>query len=194
MSVFRLYLDLGLDHILDFKGYDHILFLVTLCSVYTLAEWKRVLILITAFTVGHSTTLVLATFHILKVSAGTIEFLIPLTIFITALFNALHRQQKVSRMLHFSKYSAALFFGLIHGLGFSSYLKGLLGNEANIVNPLFAFNVGIELGQIIVVLVVLGMSYIAVGAIRVKAREWNLVLSGMGLGISLMLMLERFPW
>lgn len=179
---------------MDFKGYDHILFIITLCSVYSINEWKRVLILVTAFTIGHSTTLVLATLHILHIDTGLIEFLIPLTIFITALFNTIYRQEKVGITLHRLKYLAALFFGLIHGLGFSNYLQGLLGKESGIVKPLFAFNVGIELGQLIIVSLVLGITWLVVNRLKAPRREWNLVLSGAALGISLILMIDRFPW
>ena len=153
---------------MDIKGYDHILFVMTLCSVYRLAEWRRVLILITAFTIGHSTTLVLATLKIVSVSNGLIEFLIPLTIFLTALFNAVYRKEQVSRGLHLLKYSAALFFGLIHGLGFSNYLRSLLGKESSIVKPLFAFNLGIEVGQIIIVLAIMLITWLAVTVLHVK--------------------------
>lgn len=193
MSVFKLYLDLGIDHIMDLRGYDHILFIITLCSVYSLREWKRVLILITAFTLGHSTTLVLATLHIVTIDSGLIEFLIPMTIFITALFNSIFRQEEVSKLLHRLKYLAALFFGLIHGLGFSNYLQGLLGKESSIITPLFAFNIGIELGQLLIVSVVLTVTWLVVELIRAPRREWNLILAGAAMGISLILMVDRIP-
>ena len=154
MSLFELYFNLGLQHIADLKGYDHILFILTLCAVYDLKEWKRVLILVTAFTIGHSLTLALATLDLIKMDTNLIEFLIPLTIFITAMANVLMRKQKVSFLLHYLKYSAALFFGLIHGLGFSNYLRSLLGSEKGLVLPLFSFNVGIEAGQILIVAVI----------------------------------------
>lgn len=194
MSVFRLYLELGIDHIMDFKGYDHILFILTLCAVYFFKEWKRVLILVTAFTIGHSTTLVLATLDLVRISTGLVEFLIPLTIFLTALFNATYKYEKVNRRLHLMKYGAALFFGLIHGLGFSNYLHSLLGNEESILKPLFAFNIGIELGQIVVVVVIMSLTWLVVNVMRARRREWNLLISGAGLGISLVMMIERFPW
>lgn len=194
MSVFRLYLDLGIEHIMDFRGYDHILFILTLCAVYFFKEWKRVLILVTAFTIGHSTTLVLATFDLVRISTGLIEFLIPLTIFLTALFNATYRYEKVNKRLHLVKYGAALFFGLIHGLGFSNYLHSLLGSEENIVKPLLAFNIGIELGQILVVVMIMSLTWVVVNVLRARRREWNLLISGAGLGIALILMIERFPW
>jgi len=194
MSIFELYLRLGISHIADFKGYDHILFIITLCSVYPLGEWKRILILITAFTIGHSLTLLLATLGLVHISSSLIEFLIPLTIFLTAAGNIISRKEMVGRGLHLLKYSLALFFGLIHGLGFSNYLHSLLGAESHIVMPLFAFNVGIELGQIMIVTALIVLSWIFINLLKVNRREWNLVLAGAGLGIALVLMADRFPW
>jgi hypothetical protein len=162
--------------------------------VYKIKERKRILILITAFTLGHSITLILATLKLVNVSTGLIEFLIPLTIFITALFNAVYRKEKVSSLLHLSKYIAALFFGLIHGLGFSNYLRSLLGSEQSIVKPLLSFNIGIELGQIIIVTSIMIITWFVVKGLKVPRREWNLLLAGAALGISLTLMIDRIPW
>jgi len=194
MSVFELYLSLGLHHIADFKGYDHILFILTLCVVYRLDEWRRVLVLITAFTIGHSLTLVLATLDVVRVDGDVIEFLIPLTIFITALTNLFARKKNVPSWQHYLKYTAALFFGLIHGLGFSNYLRNLLGSEKGLALPLFSFNVGIELGQIIIVTMIMLMTKLVVDVLGMPRREWNVLLSGAGLGVSLVLMAERFPF
>ncbi len=194
MSLFELYFKLGLQHIADLKGYDHILFILTLCVVYSLREWKRVLILITAFTIGHSLTLALATLDLIRMDGDLIEFLIPLTIFVTALANVLMRKQKVSSILHYLKYSAALFFGLIHGLGFSNYLRSLLGSEKGLVLPLFSFNVGIEAGQILIVGIIMLLTKVVVDMLHYPKREWHVLLSGAGLGVSLVLMIERFPF
>ena len=193
MNIFQLYLKLGFNHIADLHAYDHILFIVSLCAVYSFIQWKKVLILVTAFTIGHSLTLALATLNILKVSVDWIEFLIPFTIFLTAFANVLQKSGKVSSGRHLFKYFMAMFFGLIHGLGFSSYLKSLLGLEDSIITPLFAFNIGIEFGQIIVVAIIMITSWILVDLFHVKKREWVLILSGAGLGISLVLMIDRFP-
>ena len=193
MSLFELYFTLGLQHIADLKGYDHILFILILCAVYSLKAWRRVLILVTAFTIGHSLTLALATMKLLKVDGDLIEFLIPLTIFVTAVVNVMYRRQKVTALQHYLKYGAALFFGLIHGLGFSNYLRSLLGSERGLVLPLFSFNVGIEVGQIIIVVIIMLVIKVVVDILRLPAREWHLLLSGAGLGISLVLMVERFP-
>ncbi len=194
MSLFELYFKLGLHHIADLKGYDHILFILTLCAVYSLKEWRRILILITAFTIGHSLTLALATLDLIRVDGDLIEFLIPLTIFLTALANVLSRKQMVSPTLHLLKYSAALFFGLIHGLGFSNYLRNLLGSEKGLLLPLFSFNVGIEAGQLIIVAAILAFTFVLVELLHYPRREWHVLLSGAGLGISLVLMVERFPF
>ena len=194
MSLFELYFILGLQHIADLKGYDHILFILTLCAVYSLKEWKRVLVLITAFTIGHSLTLALATLDLVRVDGDLIEFLIPLTIFITALANLFSRKQKVSPFQHYFKYGVALFFGLIHGLGFSNYLRSLLGSERGLALPLFSFNVGIEAGQIIIVSIIMLLTKVVVDLLGLPRREWHVLLSGAGLGISLVLMFERFPF
>ena len=194
MSPFELYFKLGLQHIADLKGYDHILFILTLCVVYSLASWKRVLVLVTAFTIGHSLTLALATLRLVRIDTGLIEFLIPLTIFLTALANILSRKQQVSPLLHWLKYAAALFFGLIHGLGFSNYLRSLLGSEKGLALPLFSFNLGIEVGQILIVCSIMLVTMAVVDLLKYSRREWHVLLSGAGLGVSLVLMIERFPF
>jgi hypothetical protein len=194
MSLFELYFTLGLQHIADLRGYDHILFILILCAVYSLKEWKRVLILVTAFTIGHSLTLALATLDLVRVDGDLIEFLIPLTIFVTALVNVIQRRHKVSTLQHYLKYGAALFFGLIHGLGFSNYLRSLLGAEKGLVLPLFSFNVGIEVGQILIVLIIMLLTKVVVDLLKMPSREWHLLLSGAGMGISLVLMAERLPF
>lgn len=193
MSLFELYFKLGLEHIADLKGYDHILFIITLCAVYTVKEWKGILILVTAFTIGHSLTLALATLDLIRVDGDLIEFLIPLTIFITALVNLFTGRKKGSSSLYYLRYTAALFFGLIHGLGFSNYLRSLLGAERGLVLPLFSFNVGIEVGQIIIVSLIMLLTKVVVDLFGFPRREWQVLLSGAGLGISMILMLERFP-
>jgi hypothetical protein len=194
MSVFELYLRLGIDHIADVKAYDHILFIVSLCVIYPLKQWKRLLILVTAFTIGHSLTLLLATLKIIRIPGDLIEFLIPVTIFLTAFGNLFQKSDKIAEISHRTKYAAALFFGLIHGLGFSNFLRSILGQEESMFLPLLSFNLGIELGQIIIVLVMIALSLLIVDLAGVKRREWNLIISGASLGIALIMVIERFPW
>ena len=191
MSIFNLYLQLGFEHIIDYAGYDHILFVTTLCAVYLFKQWKKILILITSFTIGHSITLALASLNIISVNTKLVEFLIPLTIFITGVANIIEKRTVFSEKLHLFKYFSALFFGLIHGLGFSNYLRSLLGFEESIIKPLLAFNLGLEIGQIIIVIAFLILAYIFVNIFNTKKREWTLIVSGMGIGISIILMMER---
>lgn len=195
MSEFALYFGLGKDHILDYAdGYDHILFVLALCAIYVIRDWKKVLILVTAFTIGHSITLALATLNIVTFPTDVIEFLIPLTIFITAAANLFKKENEVSKTPVHINYLFALVFGLIHGLGFSNFLKALLGKSENIVSPLFAFNVGLEVGQIIVVVIFLGISFILTDYLRVSRRDLRLVLSSAIAGIALIMVKDRIFW
>lgn len=194
MGQFELYFQLGKDHILDYKhGYDHILFIVALCAVYLMRDWKKILILVTAFTIGHSITLALSTLDIISVNQELIEFLIPVTIFITATSN-IFRSTELSDRTTYVNYGYALFFGLIHGLGFSNYLKTILGKAGSIVTPLFAFNVGLELGQIIIVSIFLIISFILVDLFTVNRRDWKMVLSAVIAGMVLLLMKDKIFW
>jgi hypothetical protein len=195
MSEFSLYFGLGKDHILDYaNGYDHILFVVALCAIYLVRDWRKILILVTAFTIGHSITLALATLNLISVNTEFIEFLIPLTIFITSFSNLFRKEESTDHNKMQINYVFALFFGLIHGLGFSNFLRSLLGKESNIVSPLLAFNLGLELGQIIVVTLFLAVSYILVDLMKVSRRDLKLVLSSAIAGIALVLLKDRVFW
>ena len=194
MSEFELYFELGKDHILDYKnGYDHILFVVSLCSVYLIRDWKKILILVTAFTIGHSITLGLATLQIISVNQNLIEFLIPLTILITAVSN-IFRSTEVSDRTTYINYGYALFFGLIHGMGFSNYLRSILGNDRSIATQLFAFNMGLELGQIIIVAIFLFIAFLLVDLFTVNRRDWKLVISSIIAGMALLLVKNTWLW
>ena len=167
MTEFELYLRLGFEHISDLNGYDHILFVIALAAVYPLREWKHLLILVTAFTIGHSVTLALSTLGWMNVDADLIETLIPITIFITAALNIFERfakdpEKAVQRDWRF-KYGLAIGFGLIHGLGFSNYLRAILGGEQSLVLPLFSFNVGLEIGQLVILVITFVASGIVIG-------------------------------
>jgi hypothetical protein len=195
MSEFRLYFDLGRDHILDYKnGYDHILFVIALCALYTTSDWKRVLILVTAFTIGHSVTLALATLEIIHVNSTWIEFMIPVTIFITAVSNLFKSEASVHNSPMQLNYLYAAFFGLIHGMGFSTFLRSILGREESIITQLLAFNLGLEFGQIIIVVILLLLCFILVDLCGVNRRDWKVVISSAVAGIALMLMKEKAFW
>lgn len=191
MSTFELYFGLGRDHILDYAhGYDHILFVVALCAVYVLRDWKKILILVTSFTIGHSITLALATLRVVHFNADLIEFLIPLTIFITAIANLFRSEESVTRANIHINYLFALVFGLIHGLGFSNYLREILGQQENIFTPLLAFNLGLELGQIIVVAIFLAITFILIDLLTLNRRDWKMIISSAIAGIAFVLMKE----
>ena len=193
MTTFQMYLQLGVEHITDLKGYDHILFLATLMAVYQLKHWKKILILVTAFTIGHSISLVAATYSMVRIPSEWVEFLIAVTICLAALANIFQKKAESSKGHHLYKYITALAFGLIHGLGFSNYLRSLILNQDSLAGPLFSFNLGIEAGQLIVAGTFVLLGIITVEIFKARPRDWNLVVSGAGMGISLILMLERFP-
>jgi hypothetical protein len=197
LSEFLVFLRLGFEHIADVRGYDHILFIVALCAGYQPRDWKKLLILVTAFTLGHSFTLALATYHIITINDALVEFLIPLTIFLTGVMNIVTSSPEGGGMLErkgtrLLQYLLALAFGLIHGMGFSNFLRALLGGEEGIALPLFSFNVGLELGQICIVLTVLALTFLVIRLARMRRHDWVLVLSGATAGVALMLMIERF--
>lgn len=156
MSEFYVYCQLGLTHILDWQGYDHILFVISICLSYHKPNWKRIAWVLTAFTLGHSISLAAATLRLFSYSQNLIEILIPITIILTALFNVFANSDGGNIAREFSgnrarPYLSASCFGLIHGLGFSGYLQSLLGKEGEIFKPLLAFNLGLEMGQLIIV-------------------------------------------
>jgi cytochrome bd-type quinol oxidase subunit 2 len=192
MQDFGLYFNLGREHIADLAGYDHILFVTALCLRYLVQDWKKILVLVTAFTVGHSVTLALSVLDYISISTKWIEFLIPVTIVITALTNVLTSNKQTSSKVYVI-YSLALFFGLIHGLGFSNYLKSLLGKDTNIVTELLAFNIGLEVGQLVIVVAVMLLSLICVRLLKIHRRDYLLFASGAIFGIALLMAIERFP-
>lgn len=192
MTSFELYFKLGLQHILDLKGIDHVLFILALCAVYVARDWAKILLLVTAFTIGHSLTLALATFNLVQVRSEVIEFMIPVTIAITALVTLVKPKPNSGKGIQLN-YLLALLFGLIHGMGFSNYLKSLLGQETSIWQPLLAFNVGLEVGQLVVVaafLLITSLVHLA----GMNRKEWTLILSAFVLGVACMLMLETKFW
>jgi hypothetical protein len=191
MHEFWMYTQIGFNHIANLSGMDHILFVAALCIRYQLSDWKKWLVLITAFTIGHSVTLVLSVFNYLDFATNWIEFLIPVTILITSISNMF-----VKKFTFNTKFPAiyffALFFGLIHGLGFSFYLKSLLGIQQNIAPALLAFNVGLEIGQIIIVMAILVISFIFVMLLKAPRRDFILIVSGGILALSLQMSIERY--
>lgn len=194
MHPFEFYLKLGFEHISNLAGYDHILFLVVLCAIYRIEQWRNILYLVTAFTIGHSVTLVLVSLEVLTIPSKIIKFLIPTTILLTALHNILLAEPIKENAKMQRNYLMALFFGFIHGMDFSNYFKALIMDPSDILIPLLGFNLGIELGQLLVVLVAVGIAYLFLNFLKVKHREWNLFISGAAVGMSLISMAENKFW
>jgi hypothetical protein len=197
MSVFTTYLQLGFLHICSWQATDHLTFLLALCAPYVLADWRRVVALVTSFTVGHSITLALATLGIVGVNAPIIEALIPVTIILTAFVNmkqagpALDRRsRRETPVLWAAPNALAAAFGLIHGLGFSNYLRALLGAKSRPVAELLSFNLGVELGQLLVVSAILLLGFVLLRIVGVARRDWVLTVSGAALGVATLLLLQ----
>ena len=192
MSDFGFYFKLGWEHIISIGALDHQLFILALAAIYLLKDWKQVLILVTAFTIGHSITLALSVFDIIRFSAKWVEFLIPCTIVFTATIN-LFQKSFTPRSVRIN-YFLALFFGLIHGMGFANSIRFMLASDQSIGWGLFGFNVGLEVGQIAVVLGILLFSTILITLFKVNRRDWVIFASAGVFGLALKMALERNPW
>ncbi len=192
MSDFWLYLKLGLNHVLDWQAYDHILFLIVLVAAYTFSSWKKIVILVSLFTVGHTMSLLLASYNVVTVSSTWIEFLIPITILIAAVYNLFTtgKNRDVESLGLF--YVITIFFGLIHGFGFASYFKII--NDDNAILPLLEFALGIEVAQLIVVLLVLLLGFIFQTIFRFHKRDWVLVISAIVIGLVIPMLHKNWPF
>ena len=191
MDELFLYLRLGFKHIIDLGGVDHILFVLALALRYVWTDWRKILILVTAFTIGHSLTLALSTLSLLDIPVNWIEFLIPVTILITAVSNFWVQDFEFKQRFS-AHYGLALFFGLIHGLGFSNYLKSLLGKEDSLLGPLFSFNIGLEIGQILIVMAILGLTYGLVSLLKLPRKMYVRYGSILVICLSLRMIIDRF--
>lgn len=195
MQEFWIFFKIGLSHVMNIHGYDHVLFLIALTVPYAFKDWKRMLLLITIFTVGHTIALLLSVFNIIVVKANIVEFIIPITILITAFYN-LFTAGKSSKKESITFIGfVTLFFGIIHGLGFSNYFKTILSGEAIDKLPnLFEFALGIEVAQIIVVLVVLLLSFIFQTLFRFNKRDFTLTMSAFVIGVVIPLIIDSPIW
>jgi len=193
MDDFILYFKMGLTHVLDFSAYDHILFLIVLAVIFTNFQWRKVIWLVTLFTLGHSITLALSAYKVLEIRMDLIEFLIPLTIFITGFINIINAKKEPTKKGNINL-ALALIFGLIHGLGFSNYFKMMIGKEEDKLFPLIEFALGIEVAQIIIVLSILIIGLLLKTFLNVQRRDWILVCSSIVIGFSIQMMLDRVFW
>jgi hypothetical protein len=185
------YFRLGWEHIISSDALDHQLFIAALAAIYLAGDWKNVLVLVTAFTIGHSLTLALSVFDVIRFNNRWVEFLIPCTIIATAISNFF--QKKFTPKTIRINYFLALLFGLIHGMGFANSIRFILADDQNLGWGLFGFNVGLEAGQIVVVAVLMLIAYLAVSVFKVNRRQWVIFLSAAVLSLALKMSLERLP-
>ncbi|BDD06256.1 HupE/UreJ family protein [Aureibacter tunicatorum] len=195
MSEFLIYFKLGIDHILDIDGYDHLLFLVALCCPFIFREFKHVVWLVTAFTIGHSITLVMATFDLFTINSELVEFIIPVTIVLAALSNLKNAGVRASDSdKGLFKLILVFIFGLVHGMGFSNYLRQLLGKEESIFTPLLGFNLGIEAAQVLVIFIFLMFAGIMTNIIGIKRKDWAISISSAIIAFASMLVVSAKFW
>lgn len=195
MSDFWIYFQIGLKHVLDIHAYDHVIFLMALTIPYSFKDWKRILLLVTVFTVGHTLALLLSVYGVITIKVNIIEFLIPITILITAFFNFFTAGKSSKTESINLVFFITLFFGIIHGLGFSNYFKTILGGSpTSKLLPLGEFALGIEAAQIIVVFVVLVISYIVQTIFRFSKRDWTLAMSAFVIGVVIPMVIESEIW
>ena len=190
MSDFWLYVRLGLEHVLDWNAYDHTLFIIALCASYTLKTWRRALVLVTLFTLGHSVSLALATYQVVTIDSSWAEFLIPVTILATAVVTIVHALKK--KMLSTGLVFGVLtfFFGMIHGFGFAGYFKMI--NDGNILTHLLEFALGIELAQVIIASVVIVLGYSFQELLNLKKIYWVVTLSAIVIILSIPMLVENW--
>ncbi|WP_190810581.1 HupE/UreJ family protein [Flagellimonas sp. S3867] len=193
MQEFWFYIKLGLNHVLDLGAYDHILFLSALAIPFTFVNWKRVVVLATIFTVAHCTSLALSAYEVLTVDVGLIEFLIPITILLTAAFNFVYVKKEMKSVGMTLHILATTFFGLIHGFGFSNYFKLMMAEEDDKIVPLLGFATGIELSQVAIILVILTIAFLIQDVFRVKRTIFIAFASILVICITIPLLIATFP-
>jgi hypothetical protein len=191
MSDFSSYFKTGWEHIIGKEALDHQLFILALAAIYLVKDWRQVLILVTAFTIGHSITLLLSVKEVMRINSRWVEFLIPCTILVTAITN-LYQKKFTPKTIRIN-YFLALFFGLIHGLGYANTIKIMLASDQSMGWSLFGFNLGLEAGQILVVLIILAVSFLVVDLLKASRRDWVLFVSGGAFISALATALHRWP-
>jgi len=192
MDDLQFYFYLGLKHVLDWRAYDHVLFLIVLTIYYSFKEWKKVVWVVTAFTFGHTFSLILSAYDLVYVKMEIIEFLIPLTIFATAWYNILTGKNTSKSILFTSV--VATGFGLIHGFGFSSYFKIIVDDTEGKILPLIEFAIGIEIAQLLIVVFILSLNFVVLGILKRQKRDWVIITSSIVIGVVIPMLIERKFW
>lgn len=195
MSEFMLFVKLGLYHVLDFNAYDHVLFLIALVVPYHFKDWRKVVTLVSVFTLGHTLALLLALYKIIRIDVDFVEFLIPVTIFITAVYNLFNSGKGSDKSGITVAAFITLFFGIIHGLGFSNYFNGILtGSPTEKLLPLLEFALGIELAQLAIVVAVLFVAFFVQYFMKNSKKNWILITSSIIIGVVIPMLIESEIW
>ncbi|MDP2089313.1 MAG: HupE/UreJ family protein [Flavobacteriaceae bacterium] len=194
MENFMFYLQQGFFHVLDWKAYDHMLFLAALTVIYTFSDWKRILLLVTLFTLGHTLTLLLSAYNIISINTVYVEFLIPATIFVTALSNMFTAGKSSKKNKSGINLFFAFFFGLIHGLGFAGYFRMIVAVNEDKLAPLLEFALGIEGAQIVIVILILIAAFAFQTVFGFSKRDWVLVISSLIMGIVIPMLIKNKFW
>lgn len=192
MNDFSFYFNIGWEHIITPEALDHILFIAALAAIYMLKDWRQVLILVTAFTIGHTITLFLSAKELIDVNTEIVEFLIPCTIAFTAITNLFQRSftPKTIRINYF----LALFFGLVHGLAFATTLRMILATNQSFALSMFSFSLGLETGQLLIVVLILVLSQLWIDVLKTERRHWVIFISAAVFSLSLQMAIQRWPW
>ncbi len=195
MTEFWVYFNIGLQHVLDIHAYDHVLFLMALVIPFTFKDWQKILLSVTLFTIGHTVALLLSVYQIVVIKANLVEFLIPITILFTSIYNLIVVGKSTKKDRNGWIYMITLFFGIIHGLGFSNFFNTILGGSSNSkLVPLLEFALGIEAAQITVVLIVLALAFMVQSVFKFTRRDWILAGSAFIIGVVLPMIIENEIW
>ncbi|HVK97879.1 MAG TPA: HupE/UreJ family protein [Flavisolibacter sp.] len=190
MKDFSFYFHIGWEHIMTFDALDHLLFVAVLAAIYVIQDWKQVLILITAFTIGHLITLILSAKEMISVDGSLVEFIIPCTIVATAISN-LFQKSFTHRAIRIN-YFLALLFGLVHGLAFANTLRMIMASDQSFALAMFSFSVGLELGQILVVLLIILLGQLLISLLKVERRHWVIFISAAVFSLALEMAIQRW--
>lgn len=195
MSDFWIYFTIGLKHMWNILAYNDVLFLLALTVPYEFKSWKRILILISLFTAGHTLALMLSVFNIITIKVNIVAFIIPILILITALYNILSSGKSSKREnITFIAIVTSLF-GIIHGLGFANYFNNLLsGKPTDKLLPLFESSLGFFISQIIVVILALLLAYVVQTLLKLSKRDWILIISAFVAGVVIPMIIRSEIW
>ena len=185
LDSFLKFLELGLYHIVSFKSYDHILFLVVLTVPYFFRDWKRLLLLVSSFTLGHTLSLLLGVYDIINLKANVTEWLIPFTIIIMAIYNVFTAGKSSKYGNPVILFSLVLFFRFIHGLGFANAFESLVSSSESTLLSILEFALGIEVGQFVIVFCILFLGFLGQTIFRFSLRDWVMVISSVVIGLML---------